>query len=144
MHSGRLPSTWRLLTRDLFLQTSIPSKAVTRDRSPEQFMKTHQHWQIAAFYSKFEANYWRGGNTVLGTAGSHKWVTQVFTEGSILAGEGTHLAKDNNRSLSSLPKPPWLVPKEVWWKPNTQACVSPSYTEIEKLKVLIGRRNPYL
>ena len=33
---------------------------------------------------------------MLETGGSHKWVTQVFTEGSILAGECTHLAKDTS------------------------------------------------
>ena len=30
---------------------------------------------------------------MLGTGGSHKWVTQVFTEGSILAGKGHTLLR---------------------------------------------------
>ena len=99
--------------------------------------------KLPLFNLNLKPNHWgRGENTVLGIGGSHKWVTQVFTEGDILAGEQLHLAKDNNRSLSSLPKPPWLVPKEVWWKPNTQACVFPSYTEF--VKSSLGRIDPYL
>ena len=79
---------------------------------------------------------------MLGTGGSHKWVTQVFTEGSILAGEWPHLAKDASDPCPHYQNHNDWFPR-VWWKPNRQACVSPSYTELE-IKVLIGRRNPYL
>ena len=59
------------------------------------------------------------------------WLVKVPTLLRILADPCPHYQNHNN----------WFP--RVWWKPNRQACVSPSYTELE-IKVLIGRRNPYL